>query len=246
MVVLTGMIVLLTVANIVIFYKESESTGVQIDKLTAKAGLIVDAMNTALKDSRTAIQKAFDENKAALAASTKQGQRALNASIEASRNDQRAWIGVVSISGADFPETIRGVNGRVYLREGETVRFGASIQNSGKSIGRNVIVCVTFDVLPENIRFTPRACTAEQQPVSVLQPGGLPVTVWTEGRPIGMRLTHEQIEALRHGDTRCYLYGWITYEDASGRPHMYRFASLLSADLTAFGSYGGREFNDAD
>ncbi len=66
---LTAIIAFATAINVIVFYLESESTSKQIDKLTDKAGEIVDSMNTALSDSREAISKAFGENKAALDAS---------------------------------------------------------------------------------------------------------------------------------------------------------------------------------
>src|SRR6202049_763937 len=88
MVILTGLIFLATAANVLIFYLESESTGKQIDKLTETAGGIVGAMNTTLSDSQRDIRNAFDQNRAAVEASTKQSKRALDASIEALRNDQ--------------------------------------------------------------------------------------------------------------------------------------------------------------
>ncbi len=40
--------------------------------------------------------------------SLQQAQRALDASIEISRTDQRAWVGVVSVNGANFTENVGG------------------------------------------------------------------------------------------------------------------------------------------
>src|ERR1043166_8732647 len=47
MVWLTAIIAFATIVNVGIFYLESESTGKQIDKLSDKAGGIVDSMNRA-------------------------------------------------------------------------------------------------------------------------------------------------------------------------------------------------------
>ena len=52
-------------------------------------------------------------------ASVKQAQAALRSSIETSRNDQRAWVGVVSINGADYTDTLGGITKRVYTKEGD-------------------------------------------------------------------------------------------------------------------------------
>lgn len=92
MIILTCIIAAATVANVIVFYCESESTSKQIDKLSTKAGGIVEAMNTALGDNRKAIGDAFSQNKAALDATTKQAKSALDANIEAFRSDERPYL----------------------------------------------------------------------------------------------------------------------------------------------------------
>jgi hypothetical protein len=72
---LTAIIAAATVANVLIFYLESEDTSKQIGKLTDKASGIVDSMNTALADSRTAISNAFDANRKAVEANRQQSQK---------------------------------------------------------------------------------------------------------------------------------------------------------------------------
>src|SRR5258708_31248547 len=62
MIVLTGIIAVATGWNVWIFYLESESTGKQIDKLSDKAGGVVDSMNHALADNRDALSKALEAN----------------------------------------------------------------------------------------------------------------------------------------------------------------------------------------
>ena len=105
MIALTAIIAVATGLNVYIFYKESEATGTQIDKLTTKAGGIVDVMNTTLSDSRGAISKAFKANKEAVDASREQSEKALNASINALQLDERPWI---YISGLNLKPLILG------------------------------------------------------------------------------------------------------------------------------------------
>jgi len=82
---LTAIIAVATVANVIIFWLESEDTSKEIGKLSTKAGEIVGSMNTALSDSRQAISSAFEENKSALDANQKQTKRALDSSIDIAR-----------------------------------------------------------------------------------------------------------------------------------------------------------------
>ena len=108
--------------------------------------------------------------------------------------------------------------------------------------------CVTFDiVIPDHDRsFVPRACVVtEQQSVSVLQPN-VTVTIWTEGRPPDFKMSKDGIAALRTGATKCYLHGWVTYQDIFDRPHRFKFLMLMSENLASFASSGGKEYNDAN
>src|ERR1035438_675679 len=81
MIVLTCIIAAATIAHVIVFYCESESTSKQIGELTTKAGGIVASMNTALSDNQKAISDAFAANKAAVDASTRQSKEALDEGI---------------------------------------------------------------------------------------------------------------------------------------------------------------------
>jgi hypothetical protein len=63
-------------------------------------------------------------------ASDRQSKAALDASIEASRNDQRAWVGVTSFA---LPECPNG-NRSVFISPGCMGRLGVNIDNTGKSV----------------------------------------------------------------------------------------------------------------
>jgi hypothetical protein len=123
MVILTAIIALATGANVWIFYLESESTGKQIDKLTDKAGGIVDSMNHALSDNRDALSKAFEANRNALIANENQAKTALDASVKASNLQLRPYLVAAELEWVD--RNPASVNGFRYAN----VRFRNTGQN---------------------------------------------------------------------------------------------------------------------
>jgi hypothetical protein len=165
MVWLTGIIAFATIANVGIFYLESESTGKQIDKLSNKAGGIVDAMNQALSDNRDALSKAFQENRDALEASERQAKAVLDATTKAFRNDQRAWIS----AGANM----------ISIAEDGRTKLELFLVNSGRTPGLDAEAAMGWEIRPAttptgppsnpNYRFSPQGAIApqSQHPLSV-------------------------------------------------------------------------------
>src|ERR1700733_8757498 len=62
MTVLTAIIALATIANVLVFYYESEGSSQDIKTFSDKAGTIVGAIDTAISNSQVAIAGAFHEN----------------------------------------------------------------------------------------------------------------------------------------------------------------------------------------
>jgi hypothetical protein len=157
--------------------------------------------------------------------------------------DQRAWVGITKFEGADFTATTGSVTRAVYVKEGEDIRIGADLNNSGKSIAKNLAGCVRWDSAPSNKPFVP-TCASSEHGQAVVQPG-VTVTFWSQG-PDGFKASAELIKALRNGDVRLYVHGYLTYRDIFKASHYIKFCVVLTRDLTAFGAYGDREYNDAN
>src|SRR6185312_2173400 len=132
MTILTAVIALATIANVIIFYFESEDSTRKISALSANAGEIVKSMNIALGDSRDAIIEAFQANKDAVEASNLQNKRSVEASLKVAAEtnriamramevSERPWIGFV---GADIKDNIE---------RGKALSGHAIILNSGRS-----------------------------------------------------------------------------------------------------------------
>lgn len=158
--------------------------------------------------------------------------------------DQRAWIGVAKFQGADFTESVGHARSRaVYVKEGEDIRIGAEMSNPGKSIAKYVTGCVRWDTAPSKDKFVPK-CDPTEQSSAIVQPG-VGVTFWSQGKS-GFRATPDLIQALRNGDVRLYVHGSLTYQDIFDHLHFTKFCMSVSRDLSVFGAYGGREYNDAN
>lgn len=66
MISLTGVIAMATIANIVVFYKESEGSARDIREFASKAGDMVTAVNKSLAEDRAATRDILKENREAL------------------------------------------------------------------------------------------------------------------------------------------------------------------------------------
>lgn len=216
---LTAIIAFATAINVIVFYLESESTSKQIDKLTDKAGEIVDSMNTALSDSREAISKAFGENKAALDAGQKQSKAALDASIEAFRNDERAWVATSSFD-------------KTNLEIGKPFMIRFIIKNTGKSPARVRSVTIINPVKKGEL---PDLDEAPNDPVSrqgIIAPQGA-YRLEVDGTKDSV-LTQSSRDAITSGQLTIYVYGTICYSDVFRRDHWTEFCDILNPKTLEF------------
>lgn len=214
MIILTGIIALATIANVAVFYFESEDASKQTAALASKAGEIVGSMNTALANNRDALSKAFDANRDALKASETQSRASLNASIDISRNDQRSWIVVNALELAAPPI----VGGRVHVN--------MAMINSGKTPGMKIVGGSLIVSRPDitTLNFSDTFQTANP-PIAVLA-GGETYTAKIESQ--ATIASQAQIEAIAQGTTRLFARGVIRYEDVFMRPHSTHFCGVMS------------------
>jgi hypothetical protein len=155
----------------------------------------------------------------------KQAEQSLKASIEVSRNDQRAWVGQTDI----LPPVFTDGGKAVYFKDGERTRFTVFIVNSGKSPAKNVAQSTSYRTLGSKIKFSPRY-PGESDNRGVIQPG-LRLAL---NPPETNRATRQMIETYASGENVLYLYGRITYDDIFDRPHQTTFCVYLLRDLANF------------
>lgn len=149
--------------------------------------------------------------------------------LENSQLDQRAWVGPVE---AIIPKT----------GERPEPHLGVKIVNSGKTPARKVLAKISTQYLSAETEFAPSYKDDPVEPsVSVIQPG-----MWINlfSRATLGTMTSQEMDGVRAGRNRLYLYGLITYEDIFGRPHSTRFCLYLQSDLSGFNACS--TYNDAD
>jgi hypothetical protein len=191
-VILTGGIVFLAYMQ----HRDMADAGTQTDKIIAS-------------DERFA--KAMEDSVA-------QAKRGLDASIETSRIDQRAWVGPTG-------------NVSLNLKPNEQVKFRIFLTNRGKTpalhlhsdmTGKSILTKtpITFTYPP----FAPDALISE----SAVQPGEQ-FLMDSVGNPI---LEQSQIDAIKRGEVTLYIYGKLLYQDIFGEKHHTTFCYVIDRNLT--------------
>ena len=222
MIALTAIIALATGANVWIFYLESEGTGRQIDKLSFKAGGIVDSMNKAISSNRDALTKAFEANMEAVKAAERQSKSTLDAARDMSRTDQRAWMDMI-------------INAPPTFQEDRPFSASAEMKNLGKTPAKNIKFGYLFEgVLPsanpvfddKRLGFVNSGMLPPQGPAT------LPIEI-TPGKPDEL-LGIGRFEAIRDGKIVVYYWGRINYDDVFGYPHWLQFCYIYNVPHRRF------------
>lgn len=174
---------------------------------------------------------------AAAEGSLEQSKRALDASIETSRRDQRAWVGPIDIIHPSHKDGSR----TVFVKEGDRPTFGVIVTNSGKTPALKVTplqrMVVSFTKEPLIIRYNqPRT----KPSIGVLQPNAKLLLETDKTEPF----TKEIISRLESGQVTLYVFGIITYEDIFKRSHKTTFCMYMSSDLSSMKIC--ETYNDAD
>ena len=208
----------------------------QTDRLIEKADSIANSMAATVKQSQMALEETLKDNRDALAKTLAQGQAALNASIESSHLDQRAWVGVVDV----HPPSEVDAGERVYIKVGSRSMFSTTIHNSGKTPALKVTTSTSDASGLFAVPFLPQYDTQGEYGIPVIQPAS-GFTVSTSG---DHTFTEAEVSAIKAGTLRIYFFGAIDYEDIFSRHHRTRFCMFLNSNLKAFMPY--RLFNDAN
>jgi len=169
-------------------------------------------------------------------------QKALDASIESSRLDQRAWIGVTE---AVPPATMDEFHKPTFIKEGFPVFLGVVITNSGKSPARKAVSLINTILLPKTTEFSPYYGTPEfaknvKPGIDVIFPGMRMTQTPTPRAP----LNAAEVQIIKSGESIFYMYGKIGYEDVFGKPHWTTFCMFLARTGDRF--YSCHTYNDAD
>jgi len=211
---------------------------------TTVAGFQLGAMRGQLTEMRETRKQTKIDNASAIAAQQTIAQDSLSKSQEiftksaansekSFRDDQRAWLVAVGFGAPNPP-----------FAEDKQPIFSVEITNSGKTPAIKVEPKISAWPYPKGQTFVPVYLDDPSKPiqsVGIISPGLHPTL---KTLPPIAPLTKTIIDQVKHGSFIYYVYGVITYDDVSRRPHQTTFCFYLSTDLTSSNSCD--TYNDAD
>lgn len=201
---------------------------------TAKATLdqnkkaAVDTLNEMIKQSKTMRESAISTKE-----TVKQSKASLDATIEHFRLEQRAWVGPVEVSPAEYAEGDK----KVYVKEGQKIKGGIRFVNSGKTPALNVRNAYGFRYLKSGIAPSVTLKATEMPPGSttIMQPG-MSGYLYPTPIPLERVISKTDIDDIINERVIVYIIGIITYDDIFKRNHSSKFCLRLKSDLTTFES----------
>jgi hypothetical protein len=199
----------------------AEAAKKQADKMTNVSDA-ADKIKEAAQNMVVQDQRIADNAQKAIEASNRQSAAALKASIDASKLDQRAWVGMAPLQLVDS-----------VLNE-KQLDFTFAYTNTGKSPAIDVIPCSKAAIIPTQSwreaydrAFKPLPIDDCISPVgpSPLMPSGIGVIRLTVPNTPGDSVLIAKKQAL------VYVYGSIKYNDVFGKPHEITFCTLMGTNL---------------
>ena len=185
-----------------------------------------DAINVASRQA-SAAERANDIAEENSSFSRTQTKTLLDASIEQTRLDQRAWVGPI--------ETI-------VPPIGSTDHYGVLIVNTGKTPARKVFARISTKYIPTRSTFTATYIRNVGQPsISVLQPN-MRLQVMSLAYP--QLINAREQAGIVSGDSTLYMYGIITYEDIFKKTRKTTFCLRMTRQMNRF--EGCDTYNDAN
>jgi hypothetical protein len=174
-------------------------------------------------------------NSVAREASEKQSRDSLDASIEASRLDQRAWVGPKMVVSGLKPFDSNPVPNLVI---GQKILLGVILINSGKTPALHFTGWTDIGILPTTANFSPkyrpeREAWKRQRGVVAMMPGGTLAMMAPESDEI---VSQAMIDNLKAERMTLYLFGSYTYSDVFGKEHFTKFCMFATPELTAMGA----------
>jgi hypothetical protein len=179
-----------------------------------------DKIRQAAEDMVLQDQRIADNAQKATDASNAQSRAALDASIAASRSDQRAWI------------VLRGIEGIPILDQPWPLKV--YFANSGKTPAKHVRVdChVTPAKIESEIDFSKVGAHARPTMIAPNDP-----TTYCPLNPLTIaKVNQDVLDFFSNKKAILFAYGSVTYEDIFGKEHWLTFCRSMEADGKAWDS----------
>ncbi len=211
MILLTGVIALVGVLTWVEIHNGGITTAAQTDRIIEADDSLASATEASNRNSESALRRSLAES-----------ERVLSANIDASRNDLRAWVAALGITGVPA------------LNQPWIVHIVA--KNSGKTFAKRfrmqVRIARTVPPVTEP-GFDDRMEAARS--VSVLAPNGEYTSDTTvtgdNSDPHLPNPSQADLDAIRHTVVRFFAYGRMEYRDVFRVPHWTTFCFALTTNL---------------
>jgi len=200
------------------------------------ANEISDAADSFSETANTAVaefKKAASEAAAASKRVARNAERNTKDAETSFRDDQRAWLVAVDVSPPNPP-----------VAENNQPVFSITLANTGKTPAKKVQPMNAAWPLPKGQSFVPIYMPAPANvipSVGIISPGMRPIL---KTNPTFQKLSQTEVDMIKGGFTIWYIYGQITYEDVSDRPHHTTFCFYLNQDLTTTNACS--TYNEAD
>jgi hypothetical protein len=203
-----------------------------------------DRIRQAAEGMVTQEQRIADNARTALNASNRQSKTALDATIESSRLDQRAWIGVDQLVPQEFSET-------------KGIRVAIVFLNSGKTPARNVQIAVRYRTSPTpidgplpqdipNLVFHPdRSIAPQTRYTNFIGYSSAVGAVYSDNAIKGNQDIVSEFPLIKDKRLILYYFGILRYDDNSGRHRATQFCFFLADIDTQTLGFCNR-FNDMD
>jgi hypothetical protein len=159
----------------------------------------------------------------------------LQATIDNSRLDQRAWVGV---TGFDMAQPVA---------IGSILGAQVAIANSGKTPALHVRTHIVTRFLDKATEFVPDNHVTGEFSEIVIQPGAkvtLPSKLSPGKYENPAKLRQDDLTLMASGEYVFWVGGVITYQDVFGKRHETAFCGFLSPDLKSFS--GCKAYNKAN
>lgn len=188
-----------------------------------------DKIKQAAQDMVAQDQRIADNASHALEASSKQSSVTLDASIEASHLDQRAWVG--SVAASLVPNTA--------IKADTDTTVQIAIENTGKTPALDVAPHAHWNILMPDSPLTVENGSSFFQSTNVLFPNQA-VTLTTDK----FQIPAIELPLITKGDMVFKIWGEIPYDDVFGRHHWTKFCIILAKNLESLNACS--EYNGTD
>lgn len=237
--ILAGAIAIFAFCQLIVTILNNYGTSAQVNKIISATNGIKGAatsfsesaanINLGMTNAVKTMQQQVDQIKR----SANAAEGAVHATRDQMRLDQRAWVGITEIDIKDP------------IAVGKPFVWVGYIENSGKTPALAIRMLFRYrTALGTNYpRFTYGATTHRRSAIIVLQPSSK-ISIGGHATSSDPNLTAAQINALRTGLTRMYIFGEISYEDIFGVRHTTRVCAWVDPDLQ--NTHPCAAYNDAD